>query len=34
MSFSELVRFFDNFPMPLLPLEVDELFLLKSLGML
>ena len=33
MSYSELARFFDNFHMPLLPPEVDERFLLKSLGM-
>jgi hypothetical protein len=33
MSYSELARFFDNFHMPLLAPEVDELFLLKSLGM-
>jgi hypothetical protein len=32
MSYSELARFFDNFHMPLLPPEVDERFLLKSLG--
>jgi hypothetical protein len=32
MSYSELARFFDNFHMPLLPPEVDEPFLLKSLG--
>jgi hypothetical protein len=33
MSYSELARFFDNFHMPLLPPEVDQRFLLKSLGM-
>ena len=33
MSYSELARFFDNFHMPLLPPEIDERFLLKSLGM-
>jgi hypothetical protein len=33
MSYSELARFFDNFHMPLLPPEVDERFLLKSLGL-
>ena len=33
MSYSELARFFDNFHMPLLPPEIDEQFLLKSLGM-
>ena len=33
MSYSELARFFDNFHMPLLPPEVDEPFLLKSLGL-
>jgi len=33
MSHSELARFFDNFHMPLLPPEVDEQFLLKSLGL-
>ena len=32
MSYSELARFFDNFHMPLLPPEVDERFLLNSLG--
>jgi hypothetical protein len=33
MSYSELARFFDNFHMPLLPPEVNERFLLKSLGL-
>jgi hypothetical protein len=33
MSYSKLARFFDNFHMPLLPPEIDERFLLKSLGM-
>ena len=32
MSFSELVRFFDNFPMPLLPLEVDGAISAEKLG--
>jgi hypothetical protein len=33
MSCSQLARFFDNFHMPLLPPEIDEQFLLKSLGL-
>jgi hypothetical protein len=33
MSYSQLARFFDNFHMPLLPPEINERFLLKSLGM-
>jgi hypothetical protein len=33
MSYSELAHFFDNFHMPLLRPEVDEPFLLRSLGL-
>ena len=33
MPYSELARFFDNFHMPLLPPEIDEEFLLKSVGL-
>ena len=33
-SYSEVVRFFDNFHMPLLPSFIDEQYLLASLGLL